>query len=167
VHHDHGPDPGHLGPEHGRGDHGVDHGDIGRLPLQFLGHITAELAGRPAQLPVNDPPPLGQRVAGLPVLDQIGLRMPHIVVRGVLVPQECRAGRFEPGPQPFGAQYPHLVAPRDRPPHDCLNGFHAPAAVPAGYQDLHPPTPFHCSRPGVYLVHLLVSTGPPGRRQAG
>ena len=34
-----------------------------------------------------------------------GLR--HVVIRGVLVPQECRASRFEPGPQPFGAQHPH------------------------------------------------------------
>jgi hypothetical protein len=72
VHHDDRPDPGHLGSEHRWEDHGVYHGDIGRLPLQFLGHIAAELAGRPAQLPIPHPPPLGQRIARLPVLDQVG-----------------------------------------------------------------------------------------------
>jgi len=38
-------------------------GDVGRIPLQLLGHIAAELTGRPDQLPIPDPPPLGQRIA--------------------------------------------------------------------------------------------------------
>src|SRR5206468_9134569 len=92
-----------------------------------------------AQLPVPDPLPLAHRIAGLPVLDQVGLRLAHIVVRGVPIPQERRAGRFEPRPQSLGAQHPHLMTPRDRPAHHSLTRFHTTAAIPASHQDLHPP----------------------------
>ena len=101
VHQDDPRDPGHFRPEQGRGDHGVHHGHIGRIPLQFLGHIAAELARRPAQQPVPDPEPQAKWIAGLPVLHQVGLRLPQIVVGSVLVPPECGTGRFEPGSQPF------------------------------------------------------------------
>jgi len=166
VHHDDRPDPSHLGPEHGCGDHGVDHGDIGRFPLQFLGHIAAELAGRPAQLPVPDPPPLAQWIAGLPVLDQVGLGLRHVVIRGVLIPQECCAGRFEPGPQPFGAQHPHLVPSRDRPPHHGLNGFDAPPlSQPATKIFSRPPFSRPAARPASGSPASL--DRPTGRGQAG
>lgn len=93
---------------------------------RVLALVKAFLKAGPHQQPVPDPGPQAQRIARLPVLHQVRVGPPHVVVGSVLIRAEHSARRLEPGPQPFGAKHPHLVAARDRPPHHCLNSFHAP-----------------------------------------
>ena len=129
--------PRRFGPGQRGRDQRVNDHHVGRLSVQLFHHVTAELPGRAEHHPVADPGEHPQRRPCLPVLDEVRLGPPQIIVRGMPVRAKARTSRLKPAPQPFGPQHPHLVTASHRPPHHRLDGFHAPAAVPPSHQDPH------------------------------
>ena len=127
---------------------------------QFLGDVPAEQPGGPEYHLVPDPGERAKRGTRLPLLQQVRLPLPQVVVRGVPVDPKTRTSRLKPAPQPLGPQHPDLMPPRDRPPRRRLHGFHTPAAVPAWIGTAVPPRSASASR--------VRSPGgqPPSRRAA-